>query len=171
MAFALSEAGIKWGSALVSAGAIAGLTTGVLVFTGSESRLIYSMARDGLLPRGFAKITRDGVPARAVLCVAVTGSLLAGLLPIDTIAELCNMGTLWAFALVAVTVIVLRRQYPDLPRGFSVPFVPAVPAAAVLMCAALAAQLDPVTWKVFGTWTAIGMCIYFMYGRNNSKLQ
>lgn len=170
VAFALNEAGIKWGSALVSAGAIAGLTTGVLVFTGSESRLIYSMARDGLLPGAFAKVSRSGVPARAVVCVALTGSVLAGLLPIDTIAELCNMGTLWAFSLVAVTVIALRKQYPSMKRGFMVPAVPFVPLAAIFMCAALALQLDTVTWKVFASWTALGLCIYFMYGKKNSRL-
>ena len=97
VAYALETVGIQWGAALVSAGAIAGLTTGVLVFIGSQSRLLYSMARDGLLPQTFAKVSGSGVPMTAVACVCAAGSLLAGVLPIGTIAQLCNMGTLWAF--------------------------------------------------------------------------
>ncbi|MCQ4637814.1 amino acid permease [Anaerovorax odorimutans] len=171
VAFALNEAGVRWGSALVSAGAIAGLTTGVLVFLGSESRLIYSMARDGLLPPVFSRVSKNGVPGRAVACVWLMGCLLAGFLPIGTIAELCNMGTLWAFCLVSVTVIVLRISRPELRRGFRVPAVPAVPLAAMVMCGFLAFQLDSVTWTVFLIWTLLGMCFYLGYGRRHSSLR
>lgn len=170
VAFALSEAGIQWGSALVSAGAIAGLMTGVLVFIGSESRLIYSMARDGLLPKAFAKVNKSGVPGKAVACVWLLGSILAGTLPISTIAELCNMGTLWAFFLVALTLLLLRQRYPGINRGFATPFVPWVPLLAMGMCVWLAAQLSSVTWSAFGGWTMIGMCIYGMYGAKHSSL-
>lgn len=163
VAFALIQAGIPWGSALISAGAIAGLTTGVLIFLGSESRLLYSMARDGLLPGFFGKLNKKGVPIGSVLAVAAAGSFLAGFLPIGTIAELCNMGTIWAFCLVSVTVLILRRRYPKISRGFRVPWVPGIPLAAVCMCGVLAFQLDLVTWKVFGSWTAAGMCFYFLY--------
>lgn len=171
VAFALNEAGVRWGFAMVSIGAIAGLSTGALVFIGSESRLLYSMARDGLMPELFSKLTKKGVPGRAVVCVWLFGSILAGLLPIDTIAELCNMGTLWAFSLVSITLIVMRKMYPGMRRGFRTPFVPFIPIAAVVMCIALAVQLDRVTWTVFGGWTFIGVCIYFLYGYWNSKLR
>lgn len=171
VAFALNQAGIPWGAAVVSAGAIAGLTTGVLIFIGSESRLIYSMARDGLLPGTFSKLTGNGVPARAVVCVWFAGSFLAGLLPIGTIAELCNMGTLWAFIMAAVTVMAMRKQYPDLKRGFRVPAVPLIPSAAIVMCGFLAVQLDQVTWTAFALWTLTGMCIYFGYGMKHSRLR
>ena len=171
VAFALNEAGIRWGSALVSAGAIAGLTTGVLVFLGSESRLIYSMSRDGLLPPAFSRVSKNGVPAKAVACVWLTGCFLGGFLPIGTIAELCNMGTLWAFSLVSVTVMVLRASRPELRRGFRVPAVPFVPLIAMLMCAFLAMQLNEVTWKVFFIWTLVGMGIYLFYGRRHSSLR
>lgn len=170
VAFALNEAGVRWGAAMVSAGAIAGLTTGVLVFIGSQSRLLYSMARDGLLPQGFTRLTRNGVPARAVLCVCLAGGLLAGILPIGTIAQLCNMGTLWAFFLVAASVIVLRKTHPQLTRPFRVPAVPALPVCAMILCAFLALQLDKNTWLAFGGWTVFGMCIYVMYGKERSRL-
>lgn len=170
VAFALNEAGIRWGSALVSAGAIAGLMTGVLVFIGSESRLIYSMARDGLLPKTFAKVSRSGVPGKAVACVWFLGSLLAGTLPISTIAELCNMGTLWAFFLVALTLLLLRQRYPNMDRGFAAPLVPWVPLTAMGLCALLAGQLSSVTWTAFGGWTLVGMCVYVMYGGKHSAL-
>lgn len=170
VAYALNEVGIKWGSALVSVGAIAGLTTGVLVLLGSESRLIYSMARDGLIPSGFSKIEENGVPKKAVLCVWAFGSLLAGFVPIDSIAELCNIGTLWAFFMISLTVIVLRKTQPLLDRNFKVPFVPIIPVISMALCAFLASQLDVVTWIVFIIWTCAGMIIYFIYGRKHSKI-
>ncbi len=170
MAFALSDAGIRWGSAFVSVGAVAGLMTGILVFIGSESRLIYSMARDGLLPKAFAQVSKRGVPGKAVACVWLLGSLLAGTLPIDAIAELCNMGTLWAFFLVSLTLMVLRRREPCRNRGFSVPFVPLVPLVAMMLCVWLAVQLSGVTWATFGSWTLAGMCIYAMYGAKRGSL-
>ena len=169
VAHALNEVGIRWGSALVSVGAIAGLTTGVLVLLGSESRLIYSMSRDGLLPRSFSKVSRRGVPNQAVICVWIIGVILAGVLPIGTIAELCNIGTLWAFFFVSVTVIVLRKMHPEMPRAFKVPAVPAVPLISMALCIFLVIQLDTMTWIAFVLWTVAGMAIYFAYGVKHSK--
>lgn len=168
VAYALNNVGIKWGSALVSVGAIAGLTTGVLVLLGSESRLIYSMSRDGLMPAGFSHVSENGVPKRAIICVWIAGLLLAGFVPIDRIAELCNIGTLWAFFMVSLTVIVLRRTRPELERGFRVPLVPFIPILSMALCAFLASQLDHITWVVFIIWTCCGMIIYFAYGREHS---
>lgn len=169
VSFALGQAGIRWGAALVSVGAIAGLTTGVLVLLGSESRLIYSMARDGLLPAGLAKVTSRGVPGKAVAAVGLTGCLMAGLLPIESITELCNIGTLWAFFLVAVTVMVLRRMRPKMIRGFRVPLVPWIPLIAMGLCVAMAGQLAAVTWISFGCWAGIGFIIYMGYGAGHSR--
>lgn len=169
VAYALNEVGVRWGSALVSAGAIAGLTTGVLVLMGSESRLIYSMSRDGLLPEKFSRVNKNGVPHRAIICVWILGILLAGFLPIDTIAELCNIGTLWAFFLASVTVIFLRKSHPGLERGFRVPLVPVIPVTAMLLCGFLALQLDKVTWIAFCIWSAVGFIIYFCYGVKHSR--
>lgn len=169
VAHALNEVGIRWGSALVSVGAIAGLTTGVLVLLGSESRLIYSMSRDGLLPRSFSKVSRRGVPNQAVICVWIIGVILAVVLPIGTIAELCNIGTLWAFFFVSVTVIVLRKMHPEMPRAFKVPAVPAIPLISMALCIFLVIQLDTMTWIAFVLWTIAGMAIYFAYGVKHSK--
>ena len=171
VAYALNEVGIRWGSALVSVGAIAGLTTGVLVLLGSESRLIYSMSRDGLLPKAFSKVSHGGVPNKAVVFVWALGCVMAGLLPINTIAELCNIGTLWAFFIVSVTVIVLRKTHPEIERGFRAPAVPFIPLAAMVLCAFLAVQLASVTWITFIVWTAVGLAIYFCYGSKHSKLK
>jgi APA family basic amino acid/polyamine antiporter len=171
VAFALSNIGIKWGTALVSVGAIAGLSTGVLVLLGSESRLIYSMSRDGLLPKAFSKISKNKVPKLAITFVWILGIILAGLLPIGTIAELCNIGTLWAFFLVSVTVILLRKTMPNLKRGFKTPLVPFIPIVAMVLCAFLASRLAGVTWIAFLAWTAVGLLIYFLYGRTHSALK
>lgn len=171
VAFALNSVGIRWGSALVSVGAIAGLTTGVLVLLGSESRLLYSISRDGLLPKAFSNISKNGVPNKAIAAVWLLGCILAGFLPIGTIAELCNIGTLWAFSIVSVTVIVLRKMHPEIHRGFKTPAVPFIPIVAILLCAFLAIQLDHVTWIAFLLWTAVGFAIYFTYGRKHSKLK
>lgn len=170
VAFALNEVGIRWGSALVSAGAIAGLMTGVLVMLGSESRLLYSMSRDGMIPETFSSVSRAGVPYKAVVLVWALGSVLAGLLPIGTIAELCNIGTLWAFFIVSITVLVMRKTHPGMKRGFVVPAVPFVPVAAMVMCGFLAVQLAAATWVVFLLWTALGLAIYFCYGSKHSRI-
>lgn len=170
VAYALNEVGIRWGSALVSAGAIAGLTTGVLVLMGSESRLVYSMSRDGLLPKAFSHINKNGVPNKAIVGVWLLGVLLAGLLPIDAIAELCNIGTLWAFSLASLTVIFLRKSHPELERGFKVPCMPFIPVISMMLCVFLALQLDMITWIAFCIWSVIGFIIYFAYGMKNSKV-
>ena len=170
VAYALNEIGIRWGSALVSVGAIAGLTTGVLVLLGSESRLIYSISREGLLPAAFSKVSRRKVPDKAIICTWALGCVLAGFFPIDMIAELCNIGTLWAFVFVAITVISLRKRHPELPRDFKVPAVPFIPVAAVVLCGFLAIQLDWITWAAFFAWTLFGFLIYFGYGRKHSRL-
>ena len=127
------------------------------------------MSRDGLLPRSFSKVSRCGVPNQAVICVWIIGVILAGVLPIGTIAELCNIGTLWAFFFVSVTVIVLRKMHPEMPRAFKVPAVPAIPLISMALCIFLVIQLDTMTWIAFVLWTVAGMAIYFAYGVKHSK--
>jgi len=171
VAHALNTVGITWGSAVVSVGAVAGLTTGVLVLLGCESRLLYGMSRDGLLPKAFSDISKNAVPSKSVILVCVVGCILAGLLPINTIAELCNIGTLWAFSFVSITVLILRKNKSDgMQGGFRVPAVPFIPALAVCMCIFLALQLNWVTWVTFVSWTIFGFIIYFAYGQRHSKL-
>jgi APA family basic amino acid/polyamine antiporter len=170
VAFALTEVGINWGSAIVSVGAIAGLSTGVLMLLGSQSRLLFSMSRDGLLPKKLSKISKNKVPSMSIIFIWLLGSILAGALPISNIAELCNIGTLWAFFFVSIAVIVLRKTKPDLQRAFKVPAVPFIPIVAMVLCAFLSVQLSTVTWVAFVVWTVAGFAIYFGYGRKHSVL-
>jgi APA family basic amino acid/polyamine antiporter len=170
VAFALSEAGIGWGSAIVSVGAICGLSTGVLVLLGSQSRLLFSMSRDGLLPKKLSQVSKNNVPNLSIIFIWILGCILAGALPISNIAELCNIGTLWAFFFVSIAVIVLRKTKPDLPRAFKVPAVPFIPIVAMVLCAFLSIQLATVTWLAFIAWALIGFAIYFFYGRKHSIL-
>ena len=123
-----------------------------------------------MIPETFSSVSRAGVPYKAVVLVWVLGSVLAGLLPIGTIAELCNIGTLWAFFIVSITVLVMRKTHPGMERGFAVPAVPFVPIAAIVMCGFLAVQLAAATWVVFLLWTAVGLGIYFCYGSRHSRI-
>lgn len=171
VAYALAEVGVHWGSALVSVGAVCGLTSGVLVLMYSCSRLAYGISRDGLLPSRFAKILETkGTPSSATGLIWLAGCLIAGFMPIGAIAELVNMGTIAAFIMVSITVIKFRNDRPDLTRPFRVPLVPLVPVLAVIICGFLAWQLATVTKFAFLGWCAIGFAIYFIYGRRHSHL-
>ena len=171
IATALLTVGIRWGSAVVSVGAIAGLTTVLLVNIFGQSRVFYSMARDGLLPPLFARIhPRLKTPVATTALTGLVVALIGGLLPIGVVAELANIGTLSAFVLVSVGVVVLRHKRPDLPRPFRVPLVPFLPAVAAAFSLYLIANLPPFTWVRFFAWLFIGLIIYFSYGRKASLL-
>jgi basic amino acid/polyamine antiporter, APA family len=171
ISFALSTIGIPWGAALVSAGAIAGLTSVLIVTLYGQTRIFFAMARDGLLPRFFATV--HPVFRTPVSITVVTGAvtaLIAGLLPLNIIIELVNVGTLSAFCIVAVTVIVLRRTEPDAPRPFRTPFVPVVPVLCILFCLSLIAVLPAVTLLRFVLWLFLGLILYSLYGFRHSVL-
>lgn len=171
VAYALAKVGVNWGSALVSIGAVTGLTSGVLVTMYSSTRLSYAISRDGLLPTKFSKISaKAGTPTTATALVWIMGCLIAGFLPIGVIAELVNMGTIAAFIMVSIAVMKLRKSHPDTVRAFKVPLVPVIPILAIVICGFLALQLAPVTWMAFVGWVVIGMIIYFSYGRSHSLL-
>lgn len=171
VAYALAQVGIQWGSALVSVGALTGLTSGVLVMIYAGSRLFYAISRDGLLPTRFSKIKeKAATPATAIALVWLLSCLIAGFLPIGVIVELVNMGTLAAFILVSVTVIRMRRTHPDAERGFRVPLVPVVPIIAIVICGFFAWQLAAITKIAFVCWTLLGLIIYFSYGRRHSLI-
>lgn len=172
VAYALAQVGVQWGSALVSVGAVCGLTSGVLVLLYSCSRLAYGISRDGLLPVRFSKIReKSGTPSTATGLIWLIGCLIAGFLPIGAIAELVNMGTIAAFIMVSITVIKFRSDRPDVVRPFRVPLVPVIPVLAVFICGFLALQLALVTKLAFLGWCAIGFAIYFIYGRKHSLLR
>ncbi|HWR05638.1 amino acid permease [Sporomusa sp.] len=171
VAYALRAIGMNFGSALVALGAICGITTVLLVFMYGQTRVFLAMARDGMIPQSLVKIhPKYGTPHIITMIAGGVVSVLSGLLPINIIAELCNMGTLFAFILVSIGVWVLRRTQPDVPRPFRCPAVQVVVPLAVLLCGYLIANLPVETLTFFGIWYVIGMIVYFTYSRKHSTL-
>ncbi|MDD9147335.1 MULTISPECIES: amino acid permease [unclassified Sporolactobacillus] len=171
VAYALQQIGINWGSALVSVGAICGITSVLLVITYGQTRIFFAMARDGLIPQVFGKVSEEHqTPVMSTVLVAIVTMVTAGFLPIGIVAELANIGTLFAFIIVSIGVWVLRVRRPDLKRAFRTPWVPVVVPLAVLSCGYLVIHLQPATLLRFVVWFAIGMVVYFAYSRNHSLL-
>ena len=169
---ALRRIGIQWGGALVATGAIIGMISTLLVTLYGQVRIFMVMARDGLLPAPFAKVHPKHMTPH--ICTWITGTataLIAGLFPLPMIIDLCNIGTLFAFVLVSVGVIVLRKTEPDVERRFKPPGVPFTPLITVGFCFYLMYSLPLVTWIRFGIWLLAGLAIYFAYGVHHSKLQ
>lgn len=169
---ALARIGIRWGGALVATGGIIGMISTLLITVYGQVRIFMVMARDGLLPEVFSRIhPRHRTPA---LCTWITGgltALIAGLFPLPMIIDLCNIGTLFAFILVSIGVIVLRHTQPQVERKFKTPLVPFTPLVTVGFCFYLMYSLPTVTWFRFVAWLAVGLAIYFAYGVHHSKLQ
>ena len=165
-AFALN--GVGWAAKVISIGALAGLTTVVIVLVLGQTRVLFAMSRDGLLPQRLAKTGHRGTPVRITLLVGVVVAVTATVFPIENLEEMVNIGTLFAFVLVSAGVIVLRRSRPDLKRGFRVPFVPVLPILAIVACVWLMLNLTGLTWIRFGVWMALGVIVYFLYGRRHS---
>ena len=171
-AVATAFAGRPWAQALISAGALAGLTSVLLVFQLGQPRIFMAMARDGLLPEYFAKIhPRFRTPHVTTIWTGIAVGGVAMLTDIGSLADLTNIGTLFAFVLVCLGVIVLRRTDANRPRPFRVPMVPLFPILGVVLCAALMLSLPIETWIRFFVWLAIGMFIYFLYSVRHSKLR
>ncbi|EZP29657.1 amino acid permease [Microbacterium oleivorans] len=171
LANAFAFHGQTWMATVISAGAVAGLTTVVLTLMIGATRIIFAMSRDALLPRRLAKVhPRFRTPWVISLIVTVVVALVAGLTPVGVLEEMVNIGTLSAFVLVSVGVIVLRRRRPDLERGFRVPLSPWLPAVSAAVCIYLMLNLTVETWLRFLIWLAIGFVIYFAYSRRHSRL-
>ncbi len=171
VAFALLKLGINWGSALVAVGAVAGITSVCLVTTYGATRIIYSLSRDGLLPRTFSSVNEKyGTPGKTTILVGCIAVVLAGFLPVSRLAEMTNIGTLTAFIVVCLTVIILRKKLPEVERSFKTPWVPIIPILGVIGCTVLIVALPTFTKMVFAIWIAIGFLIYFIYGRSNSTM-
>ncbi len=165
-------AGLHWLRPLVKIGAIAGLSSVVLVMLLAQPRIFYSMAKDGLLPPQFATIhPRFKTPAATTIVSGIAAMIFAGILPIGVLGELVNIGTLLAFFIVCTAVPVLRRARPDLPRPFKTPLVPLVPILGALMCLIQMLALPFDTWLRLFVWLLIGFIIYFTYGRKHSTVQ
>ena len=156
---------------VISVGALVGLTTVMMILMLGQSRVFFAMSRDRLLPPAFAKVSpRFGTPLRTTILTGVAVALISTFVPLTELAELVNIGTLFAFVLVAIGVLVLRRTRPDLKRAFRTPGVPVVPVLAVLCSVYLMLNLPASTWIRFLVWMAVGFVVYFVYGARHSRL-
>ncbi|MEK7240342.1 MAG: amino acid permease [Gemmatimonadota bacterium] len=163
--------GLKWLTYFINIGAIAGLASVVLVMLMGQPRIFYAMARDGLLPPIFGKVhPKFKTPYVATIITGAVAMVFGGLFPIDILGELVSIGTLLAFIIVCAGVLVLRYRSPDLHRPFRTPFVPLVPILGIGTCGFMMAFLPSTTWLRLGLWMALGLLIYFFYGRHHSKL-
>jgi APA family basic amino acid/polyamine antiporter len=172
LAFVLDSLGFGWGATVISFGALVAITSVVLTILYGQTRIMFAMCRDGLLPRGFAKISeKRRTPVRITATFGVAIAVIAAFVPLEEIAKLVNIGTLFAFVITNIGVIILRRTRPDLERGFRVPFVPAFPLIGAALALFLMKYLERDTWIRFGVWLAIGFVIYFAYGRRHSLLR
>lgn len=167
-AFALND--VDWAANIISVGALAGLTTVVMVLMLGQIRVLFAMSRDGLLPRGLSRTGPHGTPVRATVLVGALVAAFATFFPAGKLEEMVNVGTLFAFILVSAGVMVLRRTRPDLPRAFKVPALPVVGVLAIGACVWLMLNLTILTWLRFFVWMALGVVVYFIYGRRHSLL-
>ncbi len=163
---------LAWLRMFTNIGAIAGLASVVLVMLLGQSRVFYSMARDGLLPAAFGRVhPRFRTPYVTTIVTGTAAAMISAIFPIGILGELVSIGTLLAFVLVCAGVIVLRVRRPDLPRPFRTPFVPLVPILGILICVGLMASLPGRTWIRLIIWMVIGLVVYFLYSRSHSRLQ
>ena len=171
LATAFDAVGVEWMGNLIAIGACIGLTVVVMILMLGQTRVAFAMARDGLLPVRLATVHPTWrTPYRITLVTGLAVAALSGFIGLETLAHLVNIGTLFAFILVSVGVVVLRRTRPDLPRSFRVPAAPLVAALAVLLCLYLMLNLTGDTWVRFAAWMALGFVVYFAYGRRHSRV-
>jgi APA family basic amino acid/polyamine antiporter len=164
--------GQTWTAVLLSIGAVIAIASVVLTVLYGQTRILYAMSRDGLVPPVFSRVSRRRrIPVANTVIVSVVIALLAGLVPLGELANATSIGTLFAFALVNVGVIILRRSRPDLPRTFRTPLYPLTPVLGVLFCLLLVAGLGSATWLVFLAWMLVGLAVYFGYGYRHSALR
>lgn len=164
-------AGLAWLSPFVKLGAIAGLSSVILVMMLGQSRIYYAISKDGLLPRFFSKVhPKHGVPHNATIFACIVTGLFAGLFPLNVLSELVSIGTLMAFTVVCISIVVLRKTQPQLKRPFKTPFVPFIPLLGAAICLMQMIALPISTWVRLIVWSIIGFIIYFSYGIKHSKL-
>lgn len=160
-----------WASTILCAGAVISIFTVTLVTMYGQTRILFAMGRDGLLPARFASVNaRTMTPVSNTVIVAIAAGTLAGLVPLEDLADMVSIGTLTAFIVVAVGVIVLRVREPDLPRGFKVPGYPVTPVLSVIACGYILVSLHWYTWVAFSGWVFLALLFYFTWGRRHSAL-
>jgi amino acid transporter len=163
--------GSTWPATVLAAGAVVSIFSVTLVVIYGQTRILFAMGRDGMIPSLFHRVNpRTLTPVPATIIVAIVVSLLAGVLPINFLAEMTSIGTLVAFLVVSVGVMILRYTQPELPRGFKVPLFPLVPIGSIIGCFWIIFKLRFVTIAVFVIWAAVAIAWYFFYGRKNSAL-
>ncbi|NTU53443.1 MAG: amino acid permease [Chlorobiaceae bacterium] len=169
---AFRQVGLGWAQFLVSLGAMTGITSVLLVMMLSQPRIFLAMARDGLLPKNFFGSIHEKyrTPWKSTILTGFFVALLSAFLPLRLLAELVNIGTLFAFVVVCSAVLIMRKTNPDADRPFRAPLVPLVPIAGILTCLLLMFSLPAENWWRLIIWLAIGFCIYFFYGRHHSIL-
>jgi APA family basic amino acid/polyamine antiporter len=169
---AFRQVGLPWAQLLVAVGAVAGITSVLLVMMLSQPRIFLAMARDGLLPPGFfaAVHERFRTPWKSTILTGICVAAMAAFLPLRILAELVNIGTLLAFVIVCAAVLIMRRIHPEVHRPFRVPFCPVTPVLGILCCLVLMFSLPAENWLRLGVWLVVGLTIYFTYGRKHSRL-
>jgi len=172
LAAVFANAGLDWAAGIVSLGAVVSMTAVLLVFQLGQPRIFFSMSRDGLLPKYFAKVhPKYQTPHTTTIWTGIVVAAISAVANINEIVELTNIGTLFAFVLVCIGIIILRVTDPETPRVFRTPLVPLVPLLGVAMCIYLMLGLPAVTWIRFGVWLAAGLVLYFTYGFWKSRLR
>ena len=171
LADAFKATGHPWFAGFISFGAAVGLTTVCMILLLGQTRVFFAMSRDGLLPTFFSHVhPKYRTPHRPTILLGVVIAIVAGFTPLSELAELVNIGTLFAFVVVAIGVIILRKSRPDLPRAFRTPWVPVIPILSVLASLWLMLNLPAETWLRFAIWMVLGFAVYFLYGRTHSRL-
>jgi APA family basic amino acid/polyamine antiporter len=171
LAYAFSSLGMKWTAGIIALGAMVATTSALVPYQAGQPRIFFSMARDGLLPPWAAKVhPRFRTPHVSTILTGILVAICSSVANINELVELTNIGTLFAFGLVAVGIIILRRTDPGRPRPFRTPLVPWVPLGAIASCSYLTFQLPRVTWIRFFGWMGVGLILYFLYGSRRSRL-
>ena len=164
-------AGLAWMSPLIKLGAIAGISSVILVMMMGQSRIYYAISKDGLLPRTFSKVSaKSGVPQNAIIFSGIATGAIAGIFPLGVLSELVSIGTLMAFTIVCISVMVLRKTHPQLKRPFKVPLVWLIPSLGAFFCIIQMASLPWATWLRLILWMLAGIVLYFVYGKRHSLL-